>query len=84
MGLFYQELKNLNEDGFNLKLIGIDENFELDFNNDYTPNIDFGEITQTDIDNAYSNQQSLGNQQIHTQDVVCPKCGNTFEISGNN
>ena len=84
MGLFFQELKLLNDDGFDLKVIGIDKNFQLDFTNDYTPSIDFGEISQTDINNAEKNQENFGTQNIHTQDVVCPECGNVFEISGNN
>ena len=84
MGIFYQELKSLTEDGFDLKLVGIDENFQLDFTNDYTPSINFGEVTEDDIYKAQENQQQLGNQETHTQTVYCPKCMHEFEISGNN
>ncbi len=84
MGLFFQELKLLNDDGFDLKLIGIDNEMDFNFSNSYTPNIDFSEISQKDINNAEQNQQNLGHQEIHVQTVVCPKCMNEFEISGNN
>ena len=84
MGIFYQELKSLTEEGFDLKLVGIDENFQLDFTNDYTPSINFGEVTEDDIYKAQENQQQLGNQEVHTQTVYCPKCMHEFEISGNN
>ena len=69
MGLFYTELKKLNDDGFDLKFIGID---------------DISDVSQSDIDKAQDKQNEIGNTDIHVQKVICPKCMYEFEISGNN
>ena len=84
MGLFYTELKKLNDDGFDLKFIGVDDNFDFNFNGECTPNIDFSDVNQSDIDRAQDKQNEIGNTDIHVQKVICPKCMYEFEISGNN
>ena len=44
----------------------------------------YSEVSPDDIYTAQQNQNDISVNEVHTQDVVCPKCLHQFEISGNN
>tara|TARA_B100001057_G_scaffold500494_1_gene615892 strand:- start:1311 stop:1877 length:567 start_codon:yes stop_codon:yes gene_type:complete len=84
MGLLHSELKQLADNGFNVDLTGFDNSMLANFSPTVMPSMSYNEISQDDIYNAEQNQNNISSNEVHTQDVVCPKCLHQFEISGNN
>ncbi len=84
MGLLHSELKQLADSGFDVDLTGFDNSMLANFTPTIMPSMSNNEITSDDIYNAEQNQQNIGNNEVHTQTVFCPKCMHSFEISGNN
>ena len=83
-GLLHSELKQLADSGFDVDLTGFDNSMLANFTPTIMPSMSYSEISSDDIYNAEQSKNSIGDQQVHTQDVVCPKCLHQFEISGNN
>ncbi len=84
MGLLHSELKQLADSGFNVDLTGFDNSMLANFSPSVMPSMSYNEISSDDIYNAQQSQNNIGLNEIHTQDVVCPKCLHQFEITGNN
>jgi len=84
MGLLHSELKSLADTGFDIDLTGFDNSMLANFQPSYMPSVNYNEVSENDIYNAEQQQSSLGNNEVHTQQVICPKCMHQFEISGNN
>ena len=87
LGVFYQELKLLDREGFDLNLTGIDDNLDLNYNPMLTPEYTQSMITDNDIQNT-QNQFDSRFEEIRSSnnnegvEVVCPKCAHEFRFSG--
>tara|TARA_B100000519_G_scaffold200112_1_gene212616 strand:- start:5464 stop:6045 length:582 start_codon:yes stop_codon:yes gene_type:complete len=87
-GLFFSELRGLSDEGFDLALVGMDQNFSFD---DFEPNLEpvtsFSDVTDKDMESA-SNKIDNQIQGIQTDsslsgvEVMCPYCAETFTFSG--
>ena len=84
MGLLHSELKQLADSGFNVDLTGFDQSVLANFQPSEMPSMTYSEVSPDDIYTAQQNQNDISVNEVHTQDVVCPKCLHQFEISGNN
>ena len=87
MNLFYQELKALNDTGFNIQLTGFDENISLDFAPNLNPSANFSDVNQSDIDKAgqllSDNMKDLsGDRAQRGVEVMCPYCAESFTFDG--
>jgi len=87
MGLYYTELKFLNEQGFDLNLVGVN-NFD---NMEFTPNVDPSSnhsfVDSGDFENAHQNiQKQIDGSATPLHEggikVMCPKCAEEFIVSG--
>ena len=88
MGMYFSELKEMNDLGFDLSLVGVDaDNMNLSFNPNTEPSYNFNDVNENDINKA---QEKMGNQidGISTDnantatEVMCPYCAETFKYSG--
>lgn len=84
MGLLHSELKQLADSGFNVDLTGFDNSILANFTPSVMPSMTYSEVSPDDIYKAEESQKNISVNEVHTQDVVCPKCLHKFEISGNN
>lgn len=87
LGLFYQELKFLDKEGFNLNLTGIDDNLDLNYNPMLTPEYTSSMVTDNDIANTQNQfdsrfEEIRSNNDNEGVEVVCPKCAHEFRFSG--
>lgn len=82
MGLLHAELRELAESGFDIDLTGFDDSMLSNFTPNI-PDIDFSEVSQSDILKAQERQNDLTNTNVHVKEVICPHCDMKFEISGN-
>ena len=84
MGLLHSELKQLADGGFDIDLTGFDDSMLSNFQPSNMPSMTNFEVSQDDIYQAEQKQNQLARNEIHTQEVICPHCMRSFEISGNN
>ena len=88
MGLYFNELKKLNDEGFDLSSIGIEDSLNFE---DFTPidNYSFtsNEVDESDMQRGSDNLNNTidGYQSDKSDeylDVICPKCHHEFKIDG--
>ena len=87
MDLFYDELKKIIDNGFDLSLMGFDPDFVLDFEPNLNPTSHFNELDISDIEKAKNNLSDNidGITNIHDKngiEVMCPYCAETFRFTG--
>ena len=87
MDLFYDELKKINDNGFDLSLLGFDPDFSLDFEPNLNPTSFYNELNENDIAKAKDNLSNNIDGIINTHDkggieVMCPYCAETFRFKG--
>lgn len=86
-GLFFSELRDLQNCGFDLSLMGFDQSVSLDFQPNLEPSTSFGEITENDIaKTATSMSDNLdrltADRSLKGTEVVCPYCAESFTFDG--
>ena len=86
-GLFFSELRDLQNCGFDLSLMGFDQSVSLDFQPNLEPSTSFGEITENDIaKTATSMSENLdrltADRSLKGTEVVCPYCAESFTFDG--
>ncbi len=88
MGLYFSELKQINDRGFNVDLIGAEADLAtLNFNPMVNPSASYGETTGDQVDAA---SEAMGQQiwnigadkSIDGVEVMCPSCAHTFRFTG--
>ena len=88
MGMYFSELKEMNDLGFDLSLVGVDaDSMNLSFNPNTEPSYNFNDVEQNDINNAQDNiNKQISNLSAEDSDnaieLVCPHCAETFKFSG--
>ncbi len=84
--LYYEQLQKIDKDGFDLSLIGIDDDLEFNFKPITEPDFSFGGVTDADIqkrqEEINSNFDTSGAESEKNFETVCPSCGHTFKFSG--
>jgi ParB-like chromosome segregation protein Spo0J len=86
--LFFSELRDLSDGGFDLSLVGMGLDFTFDdFEPNLSPMINFSEVEASDIEKAQdgiSGQiEGLGQDKADSAvEVMCPYCSETFSFSG--
>lgn len=85
--LYFSELRAINEAGFNLDLIGLDENISFDFEPNLSPMASFSEIGDGDMVRASNgldaNIASISSDNSDAGvEVMCPYCAESFKFSG--
>ena len=84
-GLYFSELRSLQENGFDLSKVGMDSDFSFDdFEPSLQPITDFTNFSPDDIHKA---SDKLSNQMTSLKEsdgieVMCPYCAETFTFSG--
>ena len=87
-GLFFSELRSLQDSGFDLSKVGMGSDFSFDdFEPNLTPMTNFTQFNESDIDRAADkiDQQFLNaSEDPSTQglEVICPYCSSTFTVTG--
>jgi ParB family chromosome partitioning protein len=87
MGLYFNELKNLNDDGFDLSFIGVENWSSMEFSPMLEPQSNSSLVTESDFgvaENNISKQIDGASNQLHKDGikVMCPKCAEEFIVSG--
>ena len=88
MGIYFSELKEMNDLGFDLSLVGVDaDSMNLSFNPNTEPSYNFNDIEQNDMENAQDKiNKQISNLSAEDSDnaieLVCPHCSETFKFSG--
>jgi hypothetical protein len=85
-GLYFSQLKEMSNDGFDLSLMGIDIDMSaFNYNPIYEPTFDASEIDESKMikasDKMDKDQQSRITANEGTE-VMCPHCAETFIFSG--
>ena len=86
--LLYSELKQINDSSFDLALMGMEDDFKLmDFSPSLQPMTNFGEVTNSDMDNANNNIEESFSERgkdisQNGQEVICPNCSHMFRFEG--
>ena len=85
--LYFSELKELSSLGFDLSLAGFDSDLNFSFKPNLSPNTEYAEVTDGDIEKANKSiyEQFVGaGTKPHKDalDVICPECGEEFTVSG--
>lgn len=87
-GLFFAELRSLQDSGFDLSKVGMDSDFAFeDFEPNLTPMTNFTEFTESDVERAANkiDQQFFNaSEDVSAQglEVICPYCSSTFRVTG--
>lgn len=83
MGIYFSELKELSNIGFDVSLAGIDA--ELD-SLTYTPNLEpvtqYTEVTADDVGAASETVGKITPSGQKVVELICPHCGEDFEFAG--
>lgn len=86
--MLYSELKQISASGFDLSLMGAEDDFELmDFSPNTDPTMDFSSISSDDMSRASNGlEQSFSERNVdastRSQEVVCPHCSKSFRFEG--
>ena len=86
--LYFSELRSLSEDGYDLSLVGMDEDFAFeDFEPNLNPVSEFSEVTDEDITSAKTNLDGAMSEESERKntngtEVMCPYCAETFTFVG--
>ena len=86
--LYFSELRSLSEDGYDLSLVGMDEDFAFeDFEPNLNPVSEFSEVTEDDITSAKTNLDGAMPEESERKnakgtEVICPYCAETFTFVG--
>lgn len=85
-GLYFSQLKEMSNDGFDLSLMGVDIDLSaFNYNPEYEPTFDASEINEDKMlkasEDMEKNQRDrlLGQQGI---EIICPHCTETFVFTG--
>ena len=87
-GLFFAELRSLQDSGFDLSKVGMDSDFAFeDFEPNLAPMTNFTEFTESDVERAANkiDQQFFNaSEDVSAQglEVICPYCSSTFRVTG--
>jgi ParB-like chromosome segregation protein Spo0J len=86
-GLYFSELKAINEKGFNLELVGFDSSISLDFEPNLDPSTSFADVSESDIGDAKSSMSDnmdklTGDRSAKGTNVMCPFCAESFTFDG--
>ena len=86
--MLYAELKQISAGGFDLALMGAEDDFELmDFTPTIDPSMNFGDISSDDINRTSDGlSKSFSERGVDAstkgQEVVCPYCSKSFRFEG--
>jgi len=85
--LYFSELKDISDSGFDLDLVGFDESMASTFSPNITPSTQFGDISEDDVNKAAQNLDSRiaglsAEKSLTATEVMCPHCAETFSFSG--
>ena len=85
--LYFSELKEINNSGFDLSLIGFDESISLDFEPNLQPTTSFTDVSESDISKAETSMSDnmdrlTGDRSARGTEVMCPYCAETFTFDG--
>tara|TARA_R100000005_G_scaffold42074_1_gene19810 strand:- start:3767 stop:4387 length:621 start_codon:yes stop_codon:yes gene_type:complete len=86
--LYFSELRSLSDDGYDLTLVGMDDDFSFeDFKPNLDPSFNFQNIGEDDVSVAANKMSDKINniQKEKSNDgveVMCPECGETFVVQG--
>ncbi|MAL83099.1 MAG: hypothetical protein CMF11_01930 [Idiomarina sp.] len=86
-GLFFSELKDLQNSGFDLSLVGFDEDVSFDFQPNLDPSTSYREITENDISHTAASMSDnlnrlTADRSLKGTEVVCPYCAESFTFDG--
>ena len=82
-GLYFSELKELSNLGFDISLTGLDQELgALSFAPNLNPETHFAEITSQDIESASETVGQIAPSGTKVVELTCPHCGKDFEFSG--
>ena len=88
MGIYFSELKRINDMGFDVNLVGADVELNmLNFSPSVNPITSFSEVTGEDVEHAHNkaNQNvvnTVNNRATEGIEVMCPSCAHTFRVAG--
>lgn len=88
MGLYFNELKKLNDEGFDLSFIGIEENLNFESfkpidNYTFTNSEIDDDDMQKGADNLSNTIQNYSDDRSDKYlDVICPECNHEFKVDG--
>ena len=88
MGIYFSELKEINQLGFDLSLVRVDaDSMNLSFNPNNAPVYNFNDISDSDMSSA---EDKLHGNIDHIKEekskdavnVMCPNCATEFKVTG--
>tara|TARA_R110000824_G_scaffold97450_3_gene232949 strand:- start:8130 stop:8696 length:567 start_codon:yes stop_codon:yes gene_type:complete len=88
MGLYFSELKKINDMGFDVNLIGAEVELDmLNFSPSMDPTTSFADVTNQQVEQAQDNANqnmttTANNRSLEGVEVVCPSCAHTFRVAG--
>jgi hypothetical protein len=88
MGLYFSELKDINEQGFDLSVIGTDIDIDsLNYSPNFEPMTEYPDIEQSDMEKARNNMSNNidmrnSDKSLDGAEVACPRCAHVFKFSG--
>ena len=86
--LLYAELKQINEAGFDLALMGMDQDFKaMEFTPNLEPVTSYTPVNSADFTTAQQNidrqiEGATGQKDEQGIEVICPHCTESFTVSG--
>lgn len=86
--LYFSELRNLSDSGYDLSLLGMDDNFSFDdFEPNVNPTYNSGNFTDIDVGNAQAKLDGQINGLSKEKsdggtEVLCPNCYESFVVTG--
>ena len=87
--LYFSELRNLSDAGYDLTLVGMDSDFSFkDFEPSLEPSANFKNVSEIDLDRASNKIEGQiaglqSNERRDETEVMCPYCAETFTFTGN-
>jgi len=87
-GIYFQELKAISAEGFDMSLMGLSEDLSfLDYKPSLEPTMNIREVDEGSLDKASSNMANQiegikTDRADSAMEVICPHCAEMFKISG--
>ena len=86
--VYYQELKAISNEGFDMSLMGLSEDLSfLNYQPSLEPSMNIKNVDSADLDKASANMSDQitgikSDRSDAAMEVICPHCTETFKISG--
>ncbi|MAK71082.1 MAG: hypothetical protein CMF19_03405 [Idiomarinaceae bacterium] len=83
-GLYFSEIKALDDIGFDLSIAGLDQDIlaSVNFEPTLNPSTQYEDVTSDDINLAASTVGEIKPHGQKVSDVICPHCGEEFQVAG--